>query len=332
MTTETGSAAAVDPSRLEKGIETAIDRCLGLRPEETVVVVGDPWAHELCDAFWRACRARGSDAVLITIGERFDGEPPPPAVAALLAADIFFCPTRDSLSHTAAVKAAIERGARGATLPGITADIFARLMAIDFDELHARSHAVAQLLEEADKAHLTCRRGTNLVFDLTGRRALVDVADLTEPYAFGNLPAGEGAIAPANGNGTMACGAVHPAGMLPEPLMVTVEDGQLVDAEGPFSAELLDMFRRHGRRGTNLAELGVGTNPAARVSGLVQEDEKIIGSCHVAFGASTSIGGTVYAPIHRDLMVYDATLTVGETQVLEGGQWVLDFSSEMAGR
>ena len=44
---------------------------------------------------------------------------------------------------------------------------------------------------------------------------------------------------------------------------------------------------------------------------------------HVAFGASAGIGGNVSVPIHLDCVVLDASLTIGDTQVLDGGRFVL---------
>ena len=54
------------------------------------------------------------------------------------------------------------------------------------------------------------------------------------------------------------------------------------------------------------------------------EDEKILGTVHVAFGASAGIGGTVTVPIHLDVVVLDATLDVGGRRVLDEGRYVLD--------
>jgi leucyl aminopeptidase (aminopeptidase T) len=56
----------------------------------------------------------------------------------------------------------------------------------------------------------------------------------------------------------------------------------------------------------------------------VLEDEKILGSVHVAFGASAGIGGTVSVPVHLDCVILDPTLHIGGTLVLDGGRFVLD--------
>ena len=51
------------------------------------------------------------------------------------------------------------------------------------------------------------------------------------------------------------------------------------------------------------------------------EDEKILGTVHVAFGASAGIGGTVSVPVHLDCLMLEPTLEIGGTRVLEQGAW-----------
>ena len=49
----------------------------------------------------------------------------------------------------------------------------------------------------------------------------------------------------------------------------------------------------------------------------------MLGTVHVAFGASAGIGGTVAVPVHLDCLIEDATLDVGGTRVLDAGRFVL---------
>ena len=70
------------------------------------------------------------------------------------------------------------------------------------------------------------------------------------------------------------------------------------------------MLLAHGELGTNLAELGIGTSDRAKLTGNVLEDEKILGTVHVAFGASAAIGGTVSVPVHLDGVVLEPSLEV----------------------
>ena len=310
-------------SELERASGTVVGPCLGVRAGEDVVIVVDRGTRAIGDALRDAAAALGAEPVMTVMEPRqVDGEEPPAAVAAALAAaTVFIAPTTRSLSHTRARKAASERGARGATLPGVTEDMLARLMAADFDLMGRRSRAVAALLTGAGAAHVTCPRGTDFRADLTGREGIADDGDLRAPGAFGNLPCGEGFVSPLAGEGTIVTRSLASVGLVDEPVTLTVAGGRLADATSERFAALLDGAGADGR---NLAELGVGTNERATLTGLILEDEKMLGTVHVAFGASAGIGGTVSVPVHLDVLVEDATLDVDGTRVLDGGRFVLE--------
>jgi leucyl aminopeptidase (aminopeptidase T) len=311
---------------LGPAIDAVIHDCLAIKAGEDVLVITDPPLLALGQALREATRAVGADAVLAVMDEReMDGAEPPPAVAAALSAcDVFIAPTSRSLSHTMARKRASDKGARGATMPGVTEDMLARVMAVDFEEMAVRSNAVAALLEAADEAHVTCPLGSDLRLNLRGRSGLPDDGRLTEPGTSGNLPCGEGFIAPLDGDGKIVASSLSPLGLSDEPATLTVSGGQIVGAEGGLGPDYLALLQAHGDRGTNLAELGVGTNDRATLTGNVLEDEKILGTVHVAFGASAGIGGNVSVPIHLDVVVLEATLKVGDHTVLDAGRYVLD--------
>jgi leucyl aminopeptidase (aminopeptidase T) len=312
---------------LGPAVNTVVNRCLAVKPGEEVLVVADRGTRMIGEVLRDAALAVGADAVLAIMDEReMDGTEPPRVVAgALAASDVFIAPTTRSISHTVARKRANEAGARGATMPRVTEDMLARMMAGDFDEMASRSGQVAALLTESSQARVTCPRGTDFMLDLSGREGIPDDGILTQPGAFGNLPCGEGFIAPLGGEGRIVvAGTLAPLGIGEEPATLNVSGGQLVAAEGGLGPRVLELLRVHGEKGTNLAELGVGTNERAQLTGQVLEDEKLLGTVHVAFGASAGIGGTVTVPIHLDVVVLDATLDVGGRRVLDAGSYVLD--------
>ena len=310
---------------LERASETVVGPCLGVQSGEDVVIVVDSATRTIGEALLAAVTAAGGEPVLTVMEPRaVDGEEPPAAVAAALAAArVFIAPTRRSLSHTRARKAASDAGARGATLPGVTEDMLARLMACDFPLMAARSRAVADLLTGASEAHVTCPRGSDFRVDLTGREGISDDGRLQEPGAFGNLPCGEGFISPIGGEGTLYAATLATLGLSEEPVRLTVEGGRLAEASGEWGARFTGLLDGAGTDGRNLAELGVGTNERATLTGLILEDEKMLGTVHVAFGASAGIGGTVSVPVHLDCLIEDATLDVGGTRVLDAGRFVL---------
>jgi leucyl aminopeptidase (aminopeptidase T) len=313
-------------SDLAPAVNTVIRRCLGVQEGEQVVVVVDPATATIGEALREASVAAGADGVLIIMEERAaDGNEPPSSVAAAIAAsDVFIAPTTRSLSHTTARKRASDAGARGATMPGVTEDMLARVMAVDFDAMAARSKAVAAVLDEGTRAHVWCPRGTDLRLALDGRPGIPDDGELTARGAFGNLPCGEGFIAPTFGEGTVVASSLAPLGLSEQPASLTVAEGRLVAANDGLGPQFMELLLAYGPQGTNLAELGVGTNDLARLTGNVLEDEKILGTVHVAFGASAGIGGTVSVPIHLDVVVVDASLEVDGRKVLDAGRYVLD--------
>jgi leucyl aminopeptidase (aminopeptidase T) len=234
-------------SELETAVDAVIHRCLGVKKGEDVLVVADAGTRAIGEALRDGAAQAGADAVLTIMDERAtDGtDPARPVAAAMSACDVFIAPTSRSLSHTPARKAATDAGARGATMPGVTEDMLVRVMAVDFELMARRSRTVAELLQEADSAHLTCPLGSELTLDLSERSGVPDDGDLGAPGAFGNLPAGEAFIAPLTGEGTIVASSLAPLGLSSEPARLTVEAGRIVAAEHGLGPEYLERLRAH---------------------------------------------------------------------------------------
>jgi leucyl aminopeptidase (aminopeptidase T) len=201
--------------------------------------------------------------------------------------------------------------------------MLARVMSADMDELRRRGDALAELLTAGSEATITDANGSDLRLGLGEREGVPDAGDLTAPGAFGNLPCGEGFIAPIEGTteGSLVVdGTIAAIGRVSEPVVLTVAEGHLREASGPVGEQLLEMLTAAGPDGTNVAELGIGTNNKAILSGDLLEDEKILGTCHVAFGASAAIGGTVQVPIHIDCVVLRPEVAIDGVPVLRGGE------------
>lgn len=308
---------------LADAVATVVGDCLEVDQGEEVLVVANPATSGLGAAFREAASERGSDAVLAVIEERAShaGEPPRGVASAMIEADVVIAPTVQSLSHTDARRRASESGTRIATLPGVSPEMLTRLMSDDLGALRRRSDEVAVVLDRGAEARVTCDHGTDLVLDLEGRRAISDGGRLSEPGAFGNLPCGEGFIAPVTAEGVlMVDGTIASVGRVGSPVRLEVRDGYLTKAEGDEGRQLLALLTEHGPEATRIAELGIGTNARAELTGNVLEDEKILGTAHVAFGASAAIGGTVQVPVHLDVVNLRPEVTVdGAPLTLEGG-------------
>jgi len=300
--------------------------CLAVKDGEEVLVVCNPATQHVGEELREAAAEAGGDAVLTVITERAShaAEPPASVAAAMAAADVILAPTVQSLSHTAARKRASENGARCATLPGVTEDMLARVMGADVEGLRRKGEAVSEALDRATEARITDANGTDLLLDLSGREAIPDAGELSEPGAFGNLPCGEGFISPAGGNGTLVIdGSMAGIGLVEEPVELVVEGGHLTSARGGQGMAFMELLTEHGDDATTVAELGVGTNEKAKLTGEILEDEKILGTIHVAFGASAGIGGTVQVPVHLDCVVMKPTLELDGEAIVRHGELLI---------
>jgi leucyl aminopeptidase (aminopeptidase T) len=310
---------------LERAVGVVVGDCLAVAEGEEVLVVCNPATEGLGARLRGAAEELGAEATLALIAERAShaAEPPRTVAAAMLAADVVIAPTVQSLSHTAARKAASEAGARIGTMPGVTEEMLARVMGADVEALRRRGAAVCAALDAGAEARIRCPNGSDLRLGLEGRTSIPDAGDLSARGAFGNLPCGEGFVAPVEGTGEgtlVVDGSIAGVGRVSEPVSLTVREGHLTDASGTAGAELLALLSAHGEDGTNVAELGIGTNEAAILTGNILEDEKILGTAHVAFGASAAIGGTVQVPVHLDCVVMGPTVEVDGKALVRDGE------------
>jgi leucyl aminopeptidase (aminopeptidase T) len=310
---------------LDRAVLAVVRDCLGVGATEDVLVICNPATRDLGERLRAEAEAAGADAVLAVMAERDShaAEPPQPLAAAMARADVVLAPTVQSLSHTAARKAASEAGARVATLPGVTEEMLARVMSADMEGLRRRGRAIADALTAAAEARITCPNGSDLRLGLQGRTAIPDAGELTERGAFGNLPCGEGFIAPVEGRceGRLVVdGTIASVGIPDAPVTLTVDGGRLTDATGDAGERLMALLNEHGPEATTVAELGIGSNEKAILSGNVLEDEKILGTAHVAFGASAAIGGTVQVPVHLDCVVTKPDVALDGEPIVRGGE------------
>ena len=84
-----------------------------------------------------------------------------------------------------------------------------------------------------------------------------------------------------------------------------------------------DLLSRNDPNVFNVAELGVGMNPCCSFMGFMLEDEGVEGSVHIGIGTSITLGGTVKAACHYDLIMTGATLVADGKTLIEHGRLCL---------
>ncbi|SEW24007.1 aminopeptidase [Natrinema salifodinae] len=307
---------------LRTAAETAVRQCLALEAGESCAIVTDDEREPIGEALYEVASEITDDAAIVRYppGETHGGEPPAPVAAAMAGADVVLAPTTKSLSHTRARTEANEAGARVATLPGITEDVFTTGLDADYESIAAHCDDVRDRVAGADEVRVTTDAGTDITFGVGDREWLSDTGIVHESGTMSNLPAGEVFVSPATADGTFVVdGTMMPHGLLAdgETLSFEVEDGLVTEiSDDEIRAEVEDAAEEVGDAAYNLAELGIGTNVAVTdLVGSVLLDEKAAGTVHIAIGDDAGIGGDTEAPIHLDGIIREPTVYADGEQI-----------------
>ncbi len=315
---------------LEKSARIALKDCMALKANETLLVVTDDKTSEIgMDLFEIGKQMAKESALLIMPVRRVNGEEPPDEIADLMTKyDVVICPTQKSLTHTNARRNACKEGARVGTMPGITREVMIRTLKADYHKIAERTYQLTDILDKARQVHITTALGTDILIPVDGIKAISSTGLVTKKGAFGNLPSGESYLMPVEDqtNGVFIVdGSFAGVGKIEdEPIVVIVEKGYATSIKGGEEANTLNnLLKPLGKKAYNIAELGIGTNDQAIVTGEILEDEKVMGTIHIALGNNISMGGTCDIGIHVDGVILEPTVTVDGQLIMDAGKLLL---------
>jgi len=307
-----------------------VERVLAIKPREKVCIFTDTQCSQSITQLLAATtQAAEAETVVITITPREVGgvDPPSSAAAAIQVADVVIAQASYGILHTETVREALRRGARVCDMWGFNEDMMVRGGATaDYGEIKELSQRLAHVLTSGKEARLTTRDGSDLTMSLADRHAHVLAALATKPGQFCAFPDGEAAISPLEGSakGILVdpfCMEKEEIGFLKEGLSLKVDGGRVVEIKGGIAAnQLLGFLKQIGDSARNIAELGIGTNPKARLGVTIREAKKSWGTAHIGLGDSKSLGGKVESPLHMDMIFREPTLVVDGQTVLKEGQ------------
>jgi len=316
---------------LFEAAEIAIRDCLGVKKDETLLILTDTPRQKIGQALFEVGKTLARESLYLEIQpRRINGEePPPPAAEIMKQVDVVICPTTTSFTHTRARREACQAGTRVGTMPGITEEIMIRTMRADYHKIARLTEQVSKILTEGKVAHLTTPLGSDLVIPIHNISAISSTGLVLNKGGFGNLPSGESYLMPAEGQSEgvyYVDGSLAGIGLITDqPVKITVEKGMAVKIEGGQAAQqLLKMIESVGEAARNLAELGVGTNYMAQITGTILEDEKVMGTVHLALGNNVSMGGTVNVGFHVDGIIKNPTLKIDDQYLLKEGKLLVD--------
>ncbi len=314
-------------TKLDKASIIAIRDCMGTQPNESVLIVTDEFKKKIGYSLFQNAKRLGHESLFIEMkSKEMHGQEPMHQVAELMKMfDVVLCPTAKSLTHTNARRNASALGARIATFPGITEEIMIRGLNADYHRIAALTIKLQEILNDVNIVRVTSPIGTDITMNITGRKALPSKGLFHKKGESGNLPTGEAYIAPLEGksNGVFFVdGSMASLGVVKgKPIRVEVKDGFAVNISGGSQAKKLDeTLNKFGNLSRNIAEFGIGTNHKAKLSGVLLEDEKVMGTIHIALGDNKSMGGDVDIPIHLDGVVKKPTVFFDGKMIMKNGK------------
>jgi len=317
-------------SRLDNASITAIKDCMKVKKNEKVLVITDEFKNEIGYSIYENAKRLGYKALLLEMpSAKINGEEPPAEVAEMMKKfDVVFAPTAKSLTHTDARRAASKKGVRVATFPGITKEIMIRGMNADYNAISKRSIKLKKILEKGKHIRVTAPAGTDINFDITGRTAIASNGLYHKKGESGNLPTGETYLAPVEGtaNGLFVVdGSFAGLGLIGNVnIRIEVHNGFATKIKGGIAAKkLIEMLDKVGRGARNIAEFGIGTNDSAKLSGILLEDEKVMGTVHLALGNNISMGGSCSVALHVDGVIKKPTVYIDDELLMDSGKLLI---------
>lgn len=311
--------------------ENVMRNCMEVKPNEKVLIVTDTLKEQVeAPIFFESAKKFSKNVKLVSYKsiKQHGVEPAKKVADLMLDSNVILAPTTYSISHTKAVNNARKKGARIASMPGITKNTILRTLTVDFSQTDALSKKIAKLLTKANKAQLTSQSGTNMVFYLGSRKAMPDLFKINNPKGdFGNLPAGEALIAPLEGKskGILVFELCYGEIKLKKPLAFEVKNGLVSKAlcQSNQAEKIEKILNKIGPKARNIAELGIGTNKMASPKAGLLELEKIYGTAHIALGNNKYFGGEIDVPYHVDGLIINPTLILDSKTIIKNGKFLI---------
>ncbi len=209
--------------------------------------------------------------------------------------------------------------------------IYWNCLDIDYNALYQYNRKLVSALKKGEKIKIYGKE-TELELSVKNR-PVHNACGLWEKEKMGflNLPDGEVFCAPlessVNGEIYLDLPCMWHFGKKVKGVWFKFRNGKLVsysieDGEKDFE----DVIKNASGRKDYIGELGIGTNPKAKITGgIIIIDEKVRGTIHIALGNNISFGGRNEATIHWDFfkdMKKKSEIYAGEKLIMKNGNFV----------
>jgi len=186
---------------------------------------------------------------------------------------------------------------RVASLPTVNRSMQETGLSADYDQIAKTCARLAPIFNQANGIEVTFSTGHSCYFDISDHKPVIQDNGRLHPdadkdaFRLRNLPSGEVCVVPNESTESKTQGEI-PVSYGSELAVMIVKNNQIIDVmgDGPITTEKREQFQAE-KALRNIAEVAIGCNDKAEVTGNILQDEKA--GFHWAYGRSDQLGGTV---------------------------------------
>jgi len=206
------------------------------------------------------------------------------------------------------------------------------LNAIDIDYIKLKEDCgkVKEILDDGNEIHIKTAKGTDLYYNITGKKAISNDGDYKLPGTGGNIPSGEVYTPPrakmriygkvvVDGSISTRTGTF----LVKDPITLEIKNDKVINIDGGTEArklaDTLDWAEERAKFPWGIrrvGELGIGMNQNARLVGAIIIDEKVKGTAHIALGSNYWFGGTIFAITHLDQVFRNPKIYIDNKELI----------------
>ncbi len=312
-----------------------------LKVGETLVITADTESdRRAVDALATAAFTVGAKPMVIWVpsplgvGKAADPMLPlEPLTAALKATDAWVEFNNKYLLYSTPFEIAVRENKklRYMNLSGMNVDMLVRTIGrVNMQALKEFQGKLAGMVKAAKKIRLTSSAGEDVEMDFDPKGPVVNDVGFAETpgphFLSGQLTPGYSSS--VNGIIVFDGSVVPPIGLVKEPVKLHVRNGRVERIEGGKDALTLDTWLRSFDDPSmfRVAHLSFGSNPGAKLTGNIVEDERVWGSTEWGLGYVgpdlTNDGKPITAASHTDGICLNTSAWLDELQIFDKGKLV----------
>ncbi len=313
---------------LEKAVNKILFECLNLQLGESLLVITDENNGKLGQLFLRKARAGKIESYLLKI--------PPVKLTEVdrsqiirrfvVNTDAVIIATSPALVHSKIIAHACHNGRRVICLNSTDISILEKALNSDYSFVAHASQKIADIFSIGKIVEIKTRLGTDFTFRISRHKGNINHGCAKNAGEFGILPAGEAYVVPDKNsvNGIIIIdGSIPEIGLVHSPLKLYVKNGFVSQMSGNgIINEVRRRIKPFGKNGRNIAEFGLGTNPAVKLTGSSVVDEKKLGTAHIALGNHLFEGGSTANKLHLDMIFLKPTVVIDGRPLMISGKIV----------